>query len=549
FGLFPGPNVQVTSHTWNPGERNARSECDLVTNPVDSSNLIAVSKRFYDFENYRFTVAAAFTTDGGDTWKKSSDLHLFCGSESACGYTDPALAMDNAGTAHLIIEPDTWTGQPFPNDINSEGMTEVTSTDLGASWSPLHWIFQNLNAGADKQWATADNTSSAFAGNVYVVWGAAAPLFFSKKLPGQKNWVGAGTDKWPTALTEDNVFAPAVCVSGDGTIHIAWHMPGTGAVSYMSSSDGGNTFSAPETCVSSIGDITNKFPAPLHFDPNNGKEIAGFSTFPGGTFRVMTLVSIAPVGQSGCIIAWADARADFTRIYYRIRADDGTWLGDDSGEPLLDSSVLSDSAAVQCFHPQLAVTPSGIIGCAFYEFAKRKDGIFRIDVKLASTSFFSQKFFFVASVTEKPWDPLVDAPFSHSIPEQPNLTFIGEYFGLDTADEDFCVLWTDTRTGHQELWFSRVATSRPFVGRPNFEPGLLGQLVGGVAVDGGGWVIVGGYPHPIPPSGPATEILQLLAANALVANVSTTETRQMQQMLFRAISRIASRASKGEELS
>ncbi|MBV9403857.1 MAG: exo-alpha-sialidase, partial [Acidobacteriaceae bacterium] len=446
----------------------------------------------------------------------------------------------------LVAEPDKWTGPAFPQDIISQGMFVFNSTDGGASWSPIPVPLEQRQAGDDKQWATADNNpSSKFHGTVYAVWGANTPLWFARKLPGENGWIGAGTDSSPTAIFEDAAFAPAICVSGDGTIHIAWHVPQSEVIFYMSSSDGGKTFSDPELCVEGMGDIDEKFATPDVLDPLS----SNFATFPGGTFRVMTLVSIAPIGQSGCIIAWADARDAFTRIYYRVRSDTGTWLGDDSGTPLLGKIGFPDTTEVQHFHPQLAVTPNGTIGCAFYEFGLSRDGRFRIDVRLASSAVLADGFFFLVTVTEKPWDPLVDAPFSHGPPDQPNLTFIGEYFGLDTSDEDFCVLWTDTRTGHQELWFSRVATSRVAPRRPpRLQPGLVGQLIGGVAVDGGGWVILDGYPHPIPPSGPVTEILQLLAANALIEGVSEPAARQIERMIFRTIADIAAREGRGGEV-
>ena len=135
FGLFPGTNVQVTSYTWYPGDRNSRSECDLVANPTNSDSLIAVSKRFYDYEHYRFTVASAYSLDGGLTWHKSADLVLLSGNEAAGGYTDPSLTMDQNGTAYLVVEPDIWTNQADPNDVVSVGMAAFGSTDQGASWS------------------------------------------------------------------------------------------------------------------------------------------------------------------------------------------------------------------------------------------------------------------------------------------------------------------------------------------------------------------------------------------------------------------------------
>ena len=540
FGLFPGTNVQVTSFKWNRGDRNSRSECDLVTDPTNQDNLIAASKRFYDYSHYRFTIATAYSTDGGSTWSKSTDLNLWGRTEQTGGYTDPALAIDKDGVAYLVAEPDLWTDRPDPDDVLSTGMYVFRSTDHGASWLPAPVILEDRQAGDDKQWATTDNNlSSEFYGWVYAVWAANTPLFFARKAPGEVTWIGAGTDSSATAIASD-AFAPAICVSSDGTIHIAWHVPSTAVILHMSSSDGGVSFSDPEVCAEDIGDITANFPP---------KSPSDWPQFPGGTFRVLTLVSIAPIGQRGCIVAWADARGPFTRIFYRIRSDDGTWLDGDSGRPLLGDMGFSDSKPVQHFHPQLAVTPAGIVGCAFYEFGvKGSDGIHRIDVRLASTALFAQNtFVFLATVTEKPWDPLVDAPFSHG---NPAVTFIGEYFGLDVSGDDFCVLWTDTRTGHQELWFARVATWRSIPGSPpSLTPETVGQLIGGVAVDGGGWVIVGGYRHRIPPRGPITEILQLLAANALVASVNSPSAEQIRKTLFSAISDIAARASESERRS
>jgi hypothetical protein len=57
------------------------------------------------------------------------------------------------------------------------------------------------------------------------------------------------------------------------------------------------------------------------------------------------------------------------------------------------------------------------------------------------------------TVTENPWDAAVDAPFSHG---DPQVTFIGEYFGLDASTLGFFPLWTDTRTGIQEIFTAKV---------------------------------------------------------------------------------------------
>jgi hypothetical protein len=101
----------------------------------------------------------------------------------------------------------------------------------------------------------------------------------------------------------------------------------------------------------------------------------------------------------------------------------------------------------------------------------------------------------------------VNAPLSHGNPED---TFIGEYFGLDADDSTFAVVWTDTRTGVQELFYDRVSTQKTDM--PDELEGIWGRVVGGVASDGGGFIIVNGKFIRIPPRGPKYALLQSLIA-------------------------------------
>lgn len=61
------------------------------------------------------------------------------------------------------------------------------------------------------------------------------------------------------------------------------------------------------------------------------------------------------------------------------------------------------------------------------------------------------------TVTDQPWDPTVDAPWAHG---DSQVTFIGDYFGIDASSAGFYPLWTDTRTGIQELWTAIVPERR-----------------------------------------------------------------------------------------
>lgn len=119
---------------------------------------------------------------------------------------------------------------------------------------------------------------------------------------------------------------------------------------------------------------------------------------------------------------------------------------------------VASAANQHDFHPQLISTPAGEIGCAFYEFGpKGGDPEFApslIDVILALSTDNGKTFANRVTATEQPWDPAVDAPLAHG---NPNVTFIGEYFGLDASRLGFFPFFTDTRTGVQEIYASRIA--------------------------------------------------------------------------------------------
>jgi hypothetical protein len=59
--------------------------------------------------------------------------------------------------------------------------------------------------------------------------------------------------------------------------------------------------------------------------------------------------------------------------------------------------------------------------------------------------------------------------------------------------------------------------------------GLIARLVGGVAVDGGGGVIIGGVFHPVPPRGPESVILQQLVNYIEARNISDVGVRARAQ--------------------
>jgi hypothetical protein len=172
-----------------------------------------------------------------------------------------------------------------------------------------------------------------------------------------------------------------------------------------------------------------------------------FPELPGGTFRVISDPTVAAYGDI-ILVAWSDYREGAARIYYVRSVDGGSTWSTPSGQRLDTATVPSDFHHIM---PQMVVDQLGVFGCVYYEFGpKPKKSL--IDVVLSLSA--DEGVTFGRSVlTTQPWDPTLDAPWAHG---DPRVTFIGDYMGLDASPQGFQPVWTDTRTGIQELFTTTV---------------------------------------------------------------------------------------------
>jgi hypothetical protein len=434
-------NTQVT---FSPGPASARSESELEVNPLNPSNLVGASKRFTDPRAYAFTMACYSSFDAGETWTEAAPLVLLGDPDpnlAWSGVSDPALAWDDAGNCYLAALP-----FPGPNSrFQTLGIAVYRSGDGGRTWSAPNFIHRST--ADDKQWATSDRSpGSRFQGHVYLAWDDGSQLAFARTTDRGVSWRGVGNQPVGTPLAFDS-FSPSISVLPDGTVAIFWIARNT--IKGVFSTDGGDSFSAPAVVADGLTTLS-VLPSP-----------GGFPELPGGTFRVLTLPTSAAGTGRRLVVAWSDYREGAARIYYRSSADGGaTWAGRVSGQPLLPSSLSGGDH--HDFHPQLASTPEGAVGCAFYDFgAKWVGGPKLIDVMLATSHDGGATFTELERVTNRAWDPTVDAPLSHG---DPRTTFIGDYFGLGTGPGALYPFWTDTRTGVQEIFCGKRMRTGPWNG-------------------------------------------------------------------------------------
>jgi len=525
YGMYPGTDRRVTVST----DKQSRSESAIAVNPKNPANMIAISKKFIDPVKYHFTVEPMVTTDGGFVWNPSP----LPAPAAWDGMTDPVVAFDHNGTAFVVAEPLHFG----PDDIDVTGMQVFRSTDGGANWSAPQSLIvgRSVDGFDDKSWLACDRgPASPFKGRIYSAWGVVGgPLRVARSKDGGNSWIGAGAlqagANVPTIPS--GVYAPEISVDDQGIVHIVWHYPGSSTISYTRSTDGGETFAPAQTIVNGMVGLTAP---PL---PKTGD----WPEFPHGKFRILTLATGCAVGTR-FIVAWADLREGHSRIYYHYSDNAGATWAPSSGQPLWP--FLSSSADVQQFHPQIVADGNGVVACAFYEFGQQPSG-WRIKTRIMGSFDQGTSFGLPADVTDNPWDPAVNAPLSHGNPSD---TFIGEYFGLDAFNDGFAVLWTDTRTGVQELFFDQVGTSTvdaPFW----FTHGIVATLLGpGVAQGAGGWVIVGGKIVKVPPRGPKYALLQAIAALDAAEDIDHPLGQKVVQQTVDAIAGIAKDLAKGKQI-
>jgi hypothetical protein len=415
-------NVQVTHDT---STNNARSESSIAINPNNPDQIVAASKKFANIHTYDFTLATEYSTDGGQTWHASPALALPAG---ATVMTDPTLAWDDSNNVFLVgltgYNPPTWT---------TLGIVIYKSSDRGATWSAPNPIHNSPND--DKQWAAGDtHPQSPFHGHVYAVWDNNG-IAFARTTDHGTTWTGTSGAAAGVQIAPGNTVYPEITVSDNGTVYVV-STDAQSLVAMLVSTDGGGSFHSAPNPATGITTLEAALPA-----------VDRFPELPGGTFRVISDPTVAAYGDI-ILVAWSDYREGAARIYYVRSVDGGSTWSTPSGQRLDTGTVPADFHHIM---PQMVVDQLGVFGCVYYEFGpKPKKSL--IDVVLSLSA--DEGVTFGSSVlTTQPWDPTIDAPWAHG---DPRVTFIGDYMGLDASPQGFQPVWTDTRTGIQELFTTTV---------------------------------------------------------------------------------------------
>ncbi len=434
-----GKNIRLTVNL-------DQEETAIAANPLNAANLVAVSQgplgrptpRACDF---------VFTTNGGKSWMFGGSAPL---ERSGDTCADPAIAADGQGNfyfAHLdflisggvvtesdvLVAKSTDGGQTFP------AFTVAVNQDPKDPRSP----------DPDKEFVAVDTgTASAFRGTIYVAYtdlgniqGDQIEAVISRD--GGATWSLPAVIAAPAANEKAAVTRAGTLpvVAADGTVYVFYaEFPflGVGPMSirFSKSTNGGVTWSPP-------ADVAAGLPSAGSFALKNSDPGFGTTVGAGLSSNSFPTAAVAPDGT--LYVAWADfphgsCVADNSDRPPCINADVRLSVSRDGGATWTPPVKATDEInPTDQFFPWIAVHPNGLLSMAWRD--KRLDpNNVNIDT------------FYTNTPDGATFLPNVRVS-SVASPNTPGF-FLGDYQGLAVTADGIFPVWTDTRSGDEDVFTS-----------------------------------------------------------------------------------------------
>jgi len=435
---------------------NAEVEPYVAVNPATvgtaNVNIIGVWQQDRWNNGGAHGLVAGFSFDGGATWGETTLPFSVCTPNAILDpftgapygrASDPWVSIGPDGTAYtvgLLATNNTISGN------NDTGVATLTSSDGGKTWgnarliksdkgtSPVFEVTQFFN---DKESITADPIHG---GTAYVVWDRLkapshspdaalrahafrGPTWFSKTTDGGQTWTGTRAifDPGQNSQTIGNqvVVDPKTGVLYDffeqfQTTGSPKFTPRGSSVSFISSSDGGNTWSQP-TVVSAEQTAND-------IDPNTGAPIRTASGLP----------SVAINASNGKLyVVWEDARFTGGTVNQAVIS-----TSTDGGATWSAPVAVSTPTGKPAFTPTVAVNSAGTVGVTYYDFRNLPAG----DTTTLPTDYWftssTDNFGSSVRITPTSFD-MLNAPFAGGF-------FVGDYEGLTTIGTTFQPFFVQT---------------------------------------------------------------------------------------------------------
>jgi hypothetical protein len=435
-------NVRLNTDVTN----ELQNEQMIWVSPTDSNIVMAVWR---DFRLGYRKVAIGISTDGGYTWIDS----LMRGGAYP-RYSDPAIWCDRFGNFYPLVMNFDWSSYGRSN------LALYKTTDDGTSWSgPFYAVWDTVNDYLeDKEFMTIDRTGGTYDGNIYICWARfdGARIMFVRSTDGGTSW----SDTLVLGKDEENGQFSFPLVDAFGNVYVVWRdwvlIEGEWrpAQRMRKSTDGGQTFASSKVIM-----VNNEVWGAGIIDIYN--MCAMDADITSGPYRGNIYLAV-PDGMN-------QTPNSPSNIAF-IKSTDG---GDNWSTPIIVNDDEESSGAYQ-FHPWMVVNQEGVIIVFFYD--QRNDAPFyrKFDSYIAFSFDGGETFttnYRVSNVSSDPAFALTNLDKDDSYqpassespagPLRPLAGLLGEYIGVSAYYDRIHCVWTDTREGDQNVYYSNF--SIPFL--------------------------------------------------------------------------------------
>lgn len=401
---FPDVHVFPSDHP--------QSEVNISINPTNPQNLIMSCNDNVGYTN----VSYFFSTDEGNTWNGSEILQ---GYNNIALKGDPSTTFDANGNAYLS----------FLNS-NLSAVSLQLSTNEGYSWSNM--ANPSATYPADKPFTTCDNyPSSPYVNNLYCGWSYLTGT--TSRVIKIDHSVNSGQSFIDTSTFDRSGEGVNVQTDADGDVYVCWADYGTpliypaSSVGFAYSTDGGHTFSTPDTAFTYSGIDFNGTDA----DPR-------FNDIRVNAWPSMAIDKSNSIYKNRIYIVYPEEVNNKAVIQFRYSTDHGaTW-------PVNNKVTISEPDFLQSFFPWISVDPTnGDIYVVYYAFDQSSG--FSTDTYVAyshdgGNTFQNIKVSDVSHITQ----PIYDS-------------YAGDYIGIVAYCGQAWAAWMDDRNGTWQIYVSKVA--------------------------------------------------------------------------------------------
>jgi hypothetical protein len=439
---------------------NAEVEPSVAVNPANSQNLVGAFQQDRWSNGGAHGLVAGFSANGGATWGETTLPFSGCAPNAVLDQftgtpynraSDPWVSIGPDGTAYAVSLSATESTVSGGGN-NDTAVAAATSSDGGRTWlnarliksdqgtSPIFEVTHFFN---DKESVTAN---PAIAGTAYVVWDRLqapshspdaalharafrGPTWFSKTTDGGKTWTGTRAifDPGQNSQTLGNVI---VVDRRTGVLYDFFHRfqttgpptftPRGASVGFISSSDGGATWSEPTT-VAAQQFVTDT-------DPNTGQALRTGEGLPSAAIDPST-------GQ--LYVVWSDSRFTGGTINQIVLS-----TSTNGGQTWTAPAVISKVTGRPAFTPTVAVNSAGVVGVTYYDLRNLPAG---------DTTTLPTDYWLTASTdhgTAFGDETHVAGPFDLLTAPRAGGFFVGDYEGLGTAGTTFDPFFVAANSGN-----------------------------------------------------------------------------------------------------